>query len=122
MLWHYTDSAGLEGIVKTSRLRLGDARFLNDRTERRYGFDLAIKICEERAADVDPSSLIAAARSSLVGLPSISNLYICSLSQRRDSVSQWQRYAAAGFGYCIGFDTRQFVTMCLRRRACLYAR
>src|ERR1044071_9100975 len=44
MLWHYTDAAGFHGIVRTNCLRLGDARFLNDRTERQYGISVVMQV------------------------------------------------------------------------------
>src|SRR5881227_1194363 len=35
-LWHYTDHIGLTGILESSILRLGDTRFVNDRTEHSF--------------------------------------------------------------------------------------
>lgn len=36
LIYHYTDSAGLIGIIKTSTIWSSDARFLNDSTEIDY--------------------------------------------------------------------------------------
>ena len=32
-------------------------------------------------------------------------LYLCSLTEEPDSISQWQRYGADGYGYCPGFQS-----------------
>lgn len=41
-LWHYTDAAGLLGIIREGRIRLTNARYLNDEAELRRGV-LALK-------------------------------------------------------------------------------
>jgi hypothetical protein len=84
---------------------MGDARFLNDRTERRYGIEVVTRIIDTQAATVDPLSLVAVTRSYLDYAATESNLHVCSLSERHDSISQWQRYGADGHGYCVGLDT-----------------
>jgi hypothetical protein len=106
-LWHYTDAGGMFGIVNSRQLRFGDAQFLNDRTERRYGQVLRKSITETAAAAGDPSDVVRNIDTALDWLRA-DHLYLCSFSANdNESISQWQRYGADGAGYCIGFDTAE---------------
>jgi hypothetical protein len=102
-LWHYTDVNGLWGITTSSQLRFGDARFLNDRTERTYGERLLEQVLEQEVAS-DPDRVVAKFRNLLRSLRWPDRLYVCSFSGTAESLSQWQRYGADGAGYCLGFD------------------
>ena len=106
VLWHYTDANGLQGIVTSGQLRFGDARFLNDRTERTYGERLLERVLEEDFS-AESGSLTTKFRELLQALREPYRLYVCSLSATTESISQWQRYGADGAGYCIGFDLRE---------------
>jgi hypothetical protein len=105
-LWHYTDAQGLYGIVSGSRLRFGDARFLNDRTERKYGALILEAVFDEVVRN-DSTGAAADFRNLTRALNLNERLYVCSLSANKESISQWQRYGADGNGYCIGFATRE---------------
>jgi hypothetical protein len=103
-LWHYTDAAGMLGIVNSRQLRFGDAQFLNDRTERQYGQVLRKSVIEAAAA-ANPSDVVRNIDTALDWLRA-DHLYLCSFSANdNESISQWQRYGANGSGYCIGFNT-----------------
>lgn len=102
-LWHYTDAAGLHGIVRSNSLRLGDARFLNDRTEREYGIGVVMRvIAEEMQNDGDYHHLLAITAHYLKQRDTYT-IHVCSFSELPNSISQWQRYGADGYGYCLGF-------------------
>src|SRR5437762_12104373 len=101
VLYHYTDTVGFHGIVWNNRLRLGDARFLNDRTERQYGMALLIaEIAEELKAGQDHFLAVTAHYLR----KNEHRVHLCSLSEVSESISQWQRYGADGYGYCLGFS------------------
>jgi hypothetical protein len=107
ILWHYTNAEGFQGIVTSHRLRLADARFLNDRTERHYGVDLLVEVLDAVARD-RPAPFLDEIRSELQDLPE-TNLFVCSFSEKNNSMGQWERYAERGFGYCLGFDKAQII-------------
>jgi hypothetical protein len=113
-LWHYTDVVGFHGIVESNRLHLADARFLNDRTERTYGGSVVRQFVERELAGKDPKLPIDILGAIVRELrrPQEANLFICSFSERNNAMSQWERYAAHGFGYCLGFD-RHRLEKCL---------
>jgi hypothetical protein len=108
ILWHYTDAAGLFGILSSRQLRFGDARFLNDRTERVYGSEFVEGVLTELEAN-DASGMVREVRAELA-FRKIDRLYVCSFCETHNSMSQWQRYGADGYGYCIGFDAAQLDT------------
>jgi hypothetical protein len=115
-LWHYTDVYGFHGIVASNRLRLADARFLNDRTERTYGANVIRQFIERELTSKDtklPRDILDPIEREL-DRPQDANLFICSFSERNSTMSQWERYAAHGFGYCLGFDRRR-LQYCLDR-------
>lgn len=110
VLWHYTDAVGLHGIISSGVLRLTDVRFLNDRTERTYGSAIVSALLDDmvregdlNAKAVDPKHI----GDKVAG----ERLYVCSLTECSDSLSQWQRYAADGYGYCIGFSPIEFLPL-----------
>jgi hypothetical protein len=102
ILWHYTDADGFYGIVTTNKLHLSDARFLNDRTERTYGTGVVLSVLE-RLQKLTSNAALHAVQEEL-RKPHTTNLFICSFSERSESMSQWERYADRGFGYCLGFS------------------
>lgn len=109
-LFHYTDNAGLLGIVTNHTLWLGDTRFVNDRAEYKYGMsrihDMLSSMEESQADD-----LISATRNIFFAAIARRRnaIYASSMSESDDSISQWQRYGADGHGYCIALDTAALV-------------
>ncbi|MFA6959105.1 MAG: DUF2971 domain-containing protein [Thermoanaerobaculia bacterium] len=106
-LWHYTNADGLFGIVKSSRLRFGEARFLNDRTERTYGPALIDQILEEERLADDSDGAVSSVGGVLYVSRLPDRLHLCSFSENEESIGLWQRYGGDGNGYCIGFDPRR---------------
>jgi hypothetical protein len=51
LVYHYTDAAGFEGIVRNQCLGATDYRFLNDRTEIKSGADAVQEVAKELAVD-----------------------------------------------------------------------
>ena len=107
-LWHYTDLAGLHGIITSGALRFGDSRFLNDRTERAYGLGVLKDALTHYAGQYDLQDLLRQTENILPVAARLIHLYLCSLSETCESVSQWQRHGAEGRGYCIGLDVSSF--------------
>jgi hypothetical protein len=101
-LWHYTNSEGFYGIITSHKLRLADARFLNDRTERTYGIGVLLAALD-LVLKAQPDGLLSQVRSEIEAPPT-TNLFVCSFSERNNSMSQWERYAERGVGYCLGFS------------------
>jgi len=105
-IWHYTNAAGLHGIITNKQLHFGDARFMNDRTERTY----ADTMLREVQAILDHPAL-PDLQVTLDALRLPDRLYVCCLSTNTESISQWQRYGGDGAGYCIGFRTHDLLAV-----------
>lgn len=100
-LWHYTDVTGFRGIIHSHHLRLGDARFLNDRTEREYGVSIIKHLIAHELQQGQDHFLALTAHYLMK--PDAHTIHLCSFSEVPSSLSQWQRYGADGYGYCLGF-------------------
>lgn len=114
-LYHYTDANGLFGIVTSASLRLSDARFLNDRTEFSHGIAVVRDVIDNALAETDEDPLLFETKVFLEPEMVSRRLYVFSLSETAESISQWQRYGADGSGYCIGFEVERLRSMFTRR-------
>lgn len=107
VVYHYTNDAGLRGILESGRLWLTDIFSLNDPSELRHSLRRAVRNLNEKAADGPPESkLFARDFGSLdEGLHRTAHFFSCSFSERGDDLGQWRAYADNGRGYGLGFDT-----------------
>ena len=95
-LCHYTDFAGLNGILDRSALWATYGQVLNDPTEQRYGQ----VVVDAYAAQRLPPALhrwMAEARQA-------SRSFVTCFCERSDVLSMWKSYASSGGGYCLEFD------------------
>lgn len=104
-LYHYTDAAGLFGMLNTGELWLTDYRFLNDKSEYTHAFDILKSIKTEliSSKDIEKAMTEVVAKAGTVDLVS-SDAVVFSLSEEKDDLSQWRGYAHDGLGFTIGFD------------------
>lgn len=99
---HYTDLAGLKGILETNGLWLSDHRFLNDSSEHTYGQDLAIKIIGEILRQEDNVKFSAVLESVSLELSNLSEIfYVASFSLAQDRLDQWKGYSRTNEGVCL---------------------
>ena len=56
LIYHYTNDAGLRGILETGKIWLTDIFNLNDPSELSHGFSHVIKILNSKAIDGPPAS------------------------------------------------------------------
>jgi hypothetical protein len=106
-LFHYTNAAGLTGIVASGRLRLSDIFNLNDPSEMRHGVQFALRALQEAAAGGHRGAKLFVWKFSeqLTGdIEGVSRQFVACFSPRGDDLSQWRAYADNGKGYALGFD------------------
>jgi hypothetical protein len=107
VLYHYTDAAGLLGIVQSGQLWASHAAFLNDSTEISY---------VKRVLDRARGELTGQYDQPLVGeflrqvdelfqrlVVSKYDVYLVCFCENGDQLSQWRGYPSTGGGYAIGF-------------------
>ena len=116
VVYHYTDAFGLEGILRSGKIRATDYRFLNDRSEFKHGIENAKSLCGKLAKGTKDQRLrnFLHLTEHFLGVPDEQNRsFVASFSERRDDLSQWRGYANEGQGYTLGFDADWFTTKCL---------
>lgn len=104
-LFHYTDTAGLIGILAgKGELWATDARCMNDTDELTKGTSLLNRVLA--ANETHPAHALLA---RLLAHPAyVSGLvFVASFSSKRDLLSQWRAYADNGAGFSIGFRSAE---------------
>jgi hypothetical protein len=115
VLWHYTSVPGARDILESRSLRLCCHAFMNDPAEGTVAGSI---VSESWAAVVDASpshprldlSYIRDTTAVLsyfdFGRPELPPTFLFSLTELRDSLSQWSRYGDNGAGIALGFAIR----------------
>ena len=118
-LYHYTDAAGLIGILKNKSVWASSIQHLNDTLEYKHAVGMMTEELERRfdgiaevaakqpfgsLSDPPPYS-IESLRMLRENLRSLNNtpLYIASFSEKKDVLSQWRGYCMGRNGYSMGF-------------------
>ncbi|MCR9246015.1 MAG: DUF2971 domain-containing protein [bacterium] len=99
LLYHYTDWAGLQGIVQSGTLWATHYADLNDSAETSYSVKLLNRLTDDPANQVER------------------DWYALSLTEESDLLSQWRAYSKGGSGFCIGFDAAALGRACKRSKA-----
>jgi len=109
ILYHYTDDAGLKGILESGTLRLTDVSNLNDPSELNHGFSHAVEIINRRAAAGPLESKIFAQQFERFlidgGIDTVAHYFVGCFSAAGDELGQWRAYADNGRGFALAFDT-----------------
>jgi hypothetical protein len=109
-LYHYTDLAGLTGVVESGTLWATDIHNLNDITEVSYSREMLGRLGETLSADLDPEYavfVVGQAAAAMATSESTPDMFVASLSDDGDNLSQWRSYASLGRGIAIGFDREE---------------
>jgi hypothetical protein len=105
--WHYTDMAGLIGILSSDCLWASSAKTLSDTSEMSFGLEMLKEAWADFENDNSLSHEFREYLRNLLYSPFIEEhkykLFILSASQVDDLLSQWGRFAGLG-GFSIGLD------------------
>src|ERR1700733_14426531 len=100
VIYHYTNDAGLAGIIETGRLWFSDIFGLNDPSELRHGLSIGIELLKSRITGARPEIATFASmfeRFDLdAGIEEAGHFFICCLSADGDDLGQWRAYADDG--------------------------
>lgn len=110
LLFHYTNSAGLTGVLDSSRLWATNFRFLNDRSEIGYGMALFESVVADRlASGASPvvEEFLGRSLNTANAFQGMLDCYVSCFCARDDVLNQWRVYAGSGGGYAIGFLARE---------------
>lgn len=107
IIYHYTNDAGLRGILETGKLWFTDIFHLNDPTELKHGVGPAIELLTAECDDKRPEIKQFVENAAAIlhgGIAQTAQYFTCSFSSAGDDLGQWRAYADNGRGYAIGFD------------------
>lgn len=110
ILYHYTNGGGLHGMLSSNSIWLTHYRYLNDTSEIQHTDSVIREVIS--GAMEGASELSSKIISQLIEKSSLSSdfdIFIFSLSEQRDSLSQWRGYASEGRGFTLGLETRELV-------------
>lgn len=107
LLYHYTDAAGIHGIVGEKVLWASNAAFLNDSTEVVYTQQVLSKVVTELEKRYE-EMIVRAYLHLLEEIFEIAvierfDVYVACFCENPDLLSQWRAYPSTGGGYAIGF-------------------
>jgi Protein of unknown function (DUF2971) len=108
-LFHYTDAAGLKGIVESGVLRATHVAFMNDASEYLHAVSLLTQeIDQVRSSEKDQLkiNLLEEIKGpvSLTRPQDVGPYFVTCLSAAENSLNQWRAYGRGEGGYSIGFD------------------
>lgn len=105
-LYHYTSSAGLMGILKTSKIWATKIHFLNDKSELNLAFKYIRAEVKRQLKKGRASRSPEELEKMLAILDNIEkiNVSVASFTEEGDQLSQWRGYCKVGDGYSLGFD------------------
>jgi hypothetical protein len=109
VLYHYTNAAGLVGMLQSQRLWATNSRFMNDPTEVEYAANMIREALKAEKSHREPG-LFRKVRSDIYECLRVyeneNENYLTCFCKNGDLLSQWRGYGAVGGGYAIGFDAR----------------
>lgn len=106
-LYHYTDQAGMLGILQSKVIWATKIQFLSDQHELSHAIDLAKPLLREMEShgQSDHEASFFRHLCDIVDELARFAIYICSFSENPDVLSQWRAYSPQGTGYALGFNT-----------------
>ena len=103
ILYHYCDEPSFRGIIESRTIWASAFDALNDPLERKWGHEVFVESCRRLKAIVD-NDYLEVVTDIVNRAYSSSILMVSSFSLHPDYWKQWQRYAASGQGFAIGFS------------------
>ena len=111
-LYHYTDEAGLKGILESGTLWFTDLFCLNDKSELKFGLSHLADILKRKCAGQPPQvrEFVSEFKTifSFDHVAALTDYFSCSFSNAGDDLNQWKAYCNNCKGYSIEFDGNIF--------------
>lgn len=107
LVYHYTNTDGLLGILESNNLWCSNSTFLNDASELQYALDVIRFQIERKKEEYNDPAFSKLLDGLLSFYDGYFEAYVVCFSEEVDLLSQWRAYGANGNGYAIGFDFSQ---------------
>lgn len=121
ILYHYTSLEAFRQIITNRKVWATNSKYLNDTTEFQYGIDLAKEVYGELGSSHKSTYFT----EDFIGSSELSSIYIFSLSNKKDLLSQWRAYCPDG-GVSIGLNKHVLEIFAEQQRCelveCIYDR
>ena len=117
VLYHYTTQEGLLGIIRSKTVWASNVHYLNDSKEFRHAIELANRLAWSSANESKEDWRLEFRDRLKQGLEQISriHIFVFSLSENGDQLSQWRGYCPAGAGYSLGFEIEKLRSISARQ-------
>jgi hypothetical protein len=99
---HFTDFAGLQGILSSRSLWATYALTLNDATEQEHGRQVIKRFVDTNFKPQATEMLREAMKFS-------TRSFVCCFCEKSDLLTMWTSYAQRGGGYCLEFDASRLL-------------
>ena len=105
ILYHYTDSDGLIGILTSGKIWTTEIHYLNDKSEIQLAFKYIRNEIESQKKGKDKMRTDEELDIMLEALSVVEevNMSVASFTENGDQLSQWRGYSEVGNGYSLGF-------------------
>lgn len=102
-VWHYTNAAGLIGILESGHLRGTNYAFMNDASEFEYGCAIASNVLAQLREAQEGGSFFSHVATQLEQFTTESEMYLVCFSEPGDDLSQWRGYSSGPDRFSLGF-------------------
>lgn len=103
VLYHYTGSSGLQGILEGGGIWATEMRYLNDEREMQHGLEMLIPEFVKRVEALDDRKLIRGIAEVVTTHRIRTSHFVSCFCADGDLLSQWRAYGTPG-GYALGFS------------------
>jgi len=106
IIYHYTDTNGLLGIIESGKIWATHVSRLNDSSEYHHGINV-VADCVKNAMPASSKPLVDKILSEFKKVET----FVASYSTEHDLLSQWRTYSGGKVGYCLGLATDGIATL-----------
>lgn len=110
-LYHYTSADGLKGVVSDRSLWATNIEYLNDTVEFKHGEEIIRSVVRSHMRNAKGARHdFFNAVEMQTDFFQVEDIFVISLSENDDLLSQWRGYTPSNFGFGIGFDPESLTT------------
>lgn len=117
LIWHYTNAAGFEGILRDGAFHATHGAFVNDPDELSFRYQRSVDVFQDILRGITDDLFRGHVKRAIEDFQTrfLGNvlhygpLYSASFSRARNSLGQWRAYASNGSGFALGLDWYEVV-------------
>ncbi|MCY3736565.1 MAG: DUF2971 domain-containing protein [Gemmatimonadaceae bacterium] len=102
-LWHYTDTLGLEGIIRNRSIRLSHPGFLNDPSELQYAGEVYSHTLSRLGGRGGLEGRFITGFREYEKTERSFAPFVASFCEDKDNLELWRQYGDDGQGFALGF-------------------